>query len=128
MRGVDLAAKIRNIERILGLEIEHDEVMRLFTAFDTKLGVFAAGYGKPSDAERRLKALHSEIYRARGERVYRNQKGKCVFCGRKLPPDAWEIDHIESRGAHGRSDELANLRVCCTGLDGCGLHRKRHGG
>lgn len=128
MRGVDLPAKIRGIERIIGLEIRHNPELKCFETEDPDLPgrVFMACYARPSQIEVALKGLHSLVYRKRGELVFERQGRKCCFCGGEIRE--FEIDHISSRGAHGRSDVITNLRCCCTGLGACGLHRKRHGG
>ncbi len=129
MRGVDLPAKIRTIERILGLEIEHAPDLRCFFTKDPLFpdSSFAQGYANPSDAERGLKQLHSQVYRARGQRAYNNQRGKCAMCGEKMPPNEYEVDHKHGRG-RGRSDRLEDIQAVCTGFNGCDLHRRKHGG
>lgn len=142
MRGVTLAAKIRGVSRALGCEVMHGPgpMGWCFSALDPTLDAawpdiarmealrkFEVHYRTPSGAEKALKTLHSNIYRARGEATYLRQNGLCFFCGMKMPVTAYEIDHIESRGRHGRNDEMGNLRACCT-VGGCDGHRRRHGG
>ena len=134
MRGVDINAKARGVERCIGIDVVTTKSVTSgrvlsFSAYDPVLDrPFVTFPDRPSDAERALKKLHEDIYHARGEYVYRQQKRRCCFCDRPLPSNAYEVDHISSRGAHGRSDAISNLRVCCTGLRGCGEHRRRHGG
>lgn len=127
MRGVDIGAKCRGVSRALGLDVEHDPVLRIFRASDPVLErTFTSSYNNLFQVEFALDTLHEDIYHARGNEAHRRQKGQCCFCGKSIK--AFETDHIESRGAHGRNDRLENLRTCCTGLGGCGGHRIRHGG
>lgn len=126
MRGSTPEAKIRGVERALGIDVEHKPGS--FTAFDPTLErTFVALYKIPSRFEYVLDSLHEAIYRARGAEVNRRQEGKCCFCGKKMPRNSYEVDHIVSR-AHGRDDRIPNLRTCCTGSFGCKGHRIRHGG
>lgn len=128
MRGVDPGAQMRGVGRALGLDIEHDPVLQIFQATDPELErTFTQSYKTPSQLEHALDELHNKIYFARGAEVNRRQEGKCCFCGKKMKRNSYEIDHILSRGAHGRNDRIFNLRVCCAGLSGCDGHRIRHG-
>jgi hypothetical protein len=130
---VTLEAKCRGVQRIVKIEIDikRNEAGKVlsFSAYDPVLDRrFISCPDRPSDAERALKKLHSDIYHARGEYVYQKQKGLCFFCGVKMPVDQWEADHKDSRGAHGRDDSPSNLQICCTGFSGCDGHRRKHGG
>lgn len=133
MRGVDLDAKVRGIQRIVKIEIDinRNEAGKVlsFSAYDPVLDRrFISCPDRPSDTERSLKKLHSDIYHARGEYVYQKQEGLCFFCSTRMPSNSYEIHHRRHRGAHGRSDDVGNLAACCTGLNGCEAHRKEHGG
>lgn len=133
MRGVDLGAKVRGIERITGCTIlVHYDATGKATAFDawrddnTHLclqEVIGNGKNAPETA---LKKLHSVIYRINGKLAYIRQRGKCCFCGIKMPPLEYETDHKHGRG-RGRSDRIEDLQVCCTGFNGCDGHRRKHG-
>lgn len=137
MRGVDLGAKVRNIERITGCTIlVHYDADKKPRAFDAWRGtesdedhiVFQSIIGNAKKApELALKKLHSEIYRANGELAYEAQEGKCCFCGVKMPANSYETDHKHGRG-RGRSDRVEDLQACCTGFNGCDGHRRKHGG
>lgn len=84
---------------------------------------FYAELGPPSKYEEQVKAFHSTIYKARGQEVYRMQRGICALCGKAMAGTYnTETDHIESRGAHGRDDQLRNLRA--VHAEPC--HRLRH--
>jgi hypothetical protein len=84
--------------------------------------------GPPSKREAALKALHEEVYHARGEVKYLAQKGLCAHCKRPLRGQG-DTDHIKSRGRNGRDDRLENLQVLCSAFSGgCDFHRKKHGG
>ncbi len=129
MRGITIEAKCRGVTRALGIEVQHSPELRLFTAVDPVLERnFAATYKIPSRMEFALDQLHEDVYHARGAEAWKRQEGKCCFCGRYMHHMSYEIDHVQSRGAHGRNDALSNLRVCCSGLSGCDGHRRRHGG
>lgn len=130
MRGVDLAAQARGVARALGIPVTLDlGPPPSVQAFCPKLEkTFEVRYRLPSQAERALKMLHSDVYRARGEFVFKEQRELCAMCGRRIPANAYEIDHIKSRGAHGRNDAVTNLQAVCAGLSGCDLHRRKHGG
>ena len=124
----DIARVARKIERILGApveivksaegtplaaEINDPETQCKFTRF----------LGPPSKRVENLKALHEQVYRQRGRMKFTLQGGRCAICGRPMKGDEnTEIDHIESRGAHGRSDVMTNLRV----VHGDPCHRERH--
>lgn len=127
MRGVDLPAKMRTISRILGADVELRG--RCFCVFCPSLDkTFTQDFDKERLAEVALRELHSRVYRERGMLAYRLQEGKCIFCGRAMPSNSYEIDHKSSRGAHGRNDRVDNLQAVCTGFNGCDMHRKKHGG
>ena len=129
MRGIDIAAKARGVSRALGIEVEHRPDFKMFCTTDPVLErSFAVTYRIPSQAENALLQLHEDVYHARGTEAWKRQEGKCCFCGKHLHHMSFEIDHIQSRGAHGRNDALSNLQVCCSGLGGCDGHRKKHGG
>lgn len=128
MRGVTLEAKCRGVSRALGIEVEHREAFRMFLAVDPILDrAFVVNYRLPSQAENALLQLHEDVYHARGAEAWKLQEGKCCFCGKKMHHMSYEIDHVLSRGAHGRNDKQENLRVCCAGFSGCDGHRRRHG-
>lgn len=129
MRGVDLDAKMRTVERALGIEVTLAQLpYQRFVAFCPQVDKeFSEWFVKASRAEAALKALHEAVYQARGKVVYKSQMGLCCFCGRKMPSNSYEIDHVKMR-SHGRDDSVSNLRACCTGLNGCDGHRRRHGG
>lgn len=130
---------MRGVSRALGIEVRHDHspMGACFSALDPTLDrawpesglesvrKFEAHYR--TGVESALKALHEMVYHARGEEVYRRQEGKCAMCGRKMPANAYEIDHKIPR-SRGRDDRIENLRAVCTGLNGCDLHRRKHGG
>ncbi len=125
MRGVDLPAKARAVSRALGVPVTLElGPPPAFRTFCPKLErTFEVRYRLASQAERALKMLHDDVYWARGATVYQLQFGKCAMCGRRMMPGQYEIDHIKSRGAHGRDDRIENLRA----LDS-ECHRRRHGG
>lgn len=130
MRGCTLEAKMRTVGRALGLEVRHDnpgpDWPRRFVAIDCD-EKFEVEYRLHSHALKALSQLHTNVYRARGEKVYRRQEGKCAMCGKKMPPNAYEIDHKHGRG-RGRSDRIEDIQAVCTGFNGCDLHRRKHGG
>lgn len=130
MRGVTLEAKCRGVARALGIPVTLDlgppPNVQAFCPILEK--TFEVRYRLPSQAERALKMLHADVYRARGAAVYRRQMALCAMCGRWMSPGGYEIDHRLSRGAHGRDDAVSNLQAVCAGLSGCDLHRRKHGG
>jgi hypothetical protein len=134
MRGITTEAKARNVSRITGVEIlVHYDADGRPTAFDawrdpeTHVAIeYIVGKAKAAP-ETALRKLHSAIYHANGEIAFARQGGKCCFCGKQLSPNAYEKDHKEGRGAHGRNDRPENIQVCCTGFDGCDGHRRKHG-
>ena len=135
MRGVTLDAKVRNTERAVGCTIltYHDSDGRpaYFKAVkenDVQAEIATEYVGPGKDGpETALRHLHSAIYRVNGKIAYERQNGMCCFCGKLMPSNAFEVDHINGRG-RGRSDRVEHLRACCTGFNGCDGHRKRHGG
>jgi len=120
---MDIGRKLRKVERETGaaLEVIADSVLM---AHDPELGVmYNFPLGPPSTREAAIKRLHEAIYHRRGEEKLRQQGFKCALCG--LPLDGTSntsIDHIESRGAHGRNDRMVNLRVVHENP----CHRERH--
>lgn len=133
MRGVDLGAKVRGIERITGCEIRvHCDDAgrpRVLDAWrNPELYLCTeniVGNGKKSP-ETALRKLHSAIYHYNGQLAYILQEGKCCFCGAKMPSTEYETDHKNGRG-RGRSDRVEDLQACCTGFNGCDGHRRKHG-
>ena len=76
-----------------------------------------------------LQFLRGADMAARRKEVYERDKGHCQLDGTEfMSSRCWgavgytfgEVDHIKSRGLGG-SDDLANLRWCCSSC-----HRKRH--
>lgn len=127
MRGVDLAAKMRNTGRALGVEVKLEGTN--FWLFCPELDkTFTQPFRSKSTETAALRSLHERVYHERGKRAYEIQGGLCCFCGRPMPSNAYEIDHKASRGANGRNDRIENLQVCCTGFNGCDGHRRKHGG
>lgn len=130
MRGVTIQGKCRGVERATGCEIEiiwdnHDVIA--FVAKDPELGrEFTVQVEHRSERERQLSKLHETVYHARGAEKYRQQGGKCAMCNRELN-GSYDIDHIRSRGAHGRDDRMENIR-CLGNAFKCSCHRQRHGG
>lgn len=126
MRGVDLRTKARNVSRQLGchidIEFQPDGTPFALSCTDGELNdrPFFAVIAHPRDFEKTLRCFHEAIYHARGEAKYLEQNRECALCGLKM--DTYEIDHIESRGAHGRNDRMANLRAVHPDC-----HRERHG-
>ena len=124
----DLERAVRRVERITGVVIEiaaEEDGPYALTAADHELGgyAFSEPLGPRSKMEQQVKALHSQIYLARGKAKFAEQKGLCALCGRPMKgTEGTEIDHIVSRGAHGRNDHMSNLRV----LDSA-CHQRRHG-
>lgn len=135
MRGVELGAKIRNTERATGCTIllysdtdGKPAYFKAVTHIDVHVEIATEYVGTGKDAaEKALRLLHNEVYRQNGEIAYKRQNGMCVFCGKLMPRNAYEIDHQKSR-AKGRDDRPSNLQACCTGFNGCDGHRRKHGG
>jgi len=130
VRGVTIQGKARCVERATGCEIEiiwdNSDVIA-FVAKDPELGrEFTVQVEHRSEREKQLGKLHETVYHARGAEKYRQQEGRCAMCNRELNGQ-YEIDHIKSRGAHGRNDALSNLRVVGKVFQ-CRCHRQRHGG
>ncbi len=126
---VDVAKLARKISRCLGgeVEIKFTDTRPSGVAFyDKDLDInFFAPLATPSSWETAIKSFHEMIYRSRGRAIFKYQGGLCAICGAAMRgTDNTEIDHIESRGAHGRNDRMENLRV----VHGNPCHRKRHGG
>lgn len=123
----DLHRAARKIERALGVPVvivtSEDGTVSV-EINDTQLGIkFTRFLGPPSKRLANLKGLHEQIYRARGQELFRRQGGRCAICQRPMKgTENTEIDHIASRGAHGRSDVMSNLRVVHS--EPC--HRERH--
>lgn len=128
----DLERHVRKVSRALGVEVtilyrdnpRKEPVALLCIDAEQYDRLFERDLGTPSNWERNLKIFHETIYHARGVRKYHQQKGLCAICGESLNGGTQntEIDHIESRGAHGRDDRLSNLRV----VHGDPCHRERH--
>ena len=49
--------------------------------------------------------------------LHKQQGGKCMYCGRKLPKDIFHIDHKTPRKRNG-SDRLSNLQLLCGTCNG----------
>ncbi len=127
MRGVDEAAKVRNVARQLGcavsIERQPDGTAFAFLAEDPELEgrAFFALISRPSEFEKTLSSFHEAIYRARGQAKYLEQKTLCCFCD--LPMNGtYEIDH-KIRRSKGRDDRSSNLRAAHPAC-----HRERHHG
>ncbi len=127
----DLARLARKISRCLGVEVvlttdyEAKTPLIVATVDDREQSgnTFRVALGPPSKREDNLRRVHSMIYLARGKQRFRQQKGLCGICGKPMKgSENTEIDHIETRGAHGRSDLMSNLRV----VHGEPCHRQRH--
>ena len=126
MRLEQLQRKCRKASRELGIDVEIIEPLPQCgwqlksTDFDT---LYLTDIGTPSKWEQGLAKHHARIYHDRGRRKLIEQNGKCAMCSILLSEHTGaEIDHIESRGAHGRDDSMSNIRV----LDR-NCHRRRHG-
>ncbi len=121
---MDIGRKLRKVERQTGATLELFSASGLIVALDPETGMrFEQFLGSPSQHETNIKRLHETIYHKRGEEKLRQQGFTCALCG--LPLDGTSntsIDHIESRGAHGRSDAMSNIRV--VHQEPC--HRERH--
>ncbi len=46
------------------------------------------------------------------DRLYAEQRGKCVLCSRRFPKDIFEIDHIMPV-ARGGGNDIRNLQILC---------------
>ena len=128
MRGVTLEAKCRGVERATGAELKivYDGKRPIrVEASDPELDYTASvPIEFPSGAERAIKLMHALIYGRRSDAVKRRQNHRCIHCNERNP---LEIDHIRSRGAHGRDDRMANLQGVCAYPFGCDTHRRKHG-
>jgi len=63
--------------------------------------------------ERKRKSFGNDIRDA----LYKQQGGKCMYCGRKLPKDVFQIDHKTSMKRDG-SDRMSNLQLLCSTCNG----------
>jgi hypothetical protein len=134
---VDIARKVRSVERALGLEIAIHEgipfprgVPFMLTCNDWELDGrrFSTDLGPPSKFDRQIRAFHELIYHERAKAKHREQKGLCAHCQRPLR-NLGECDHIKSRARGQRDDSLSNLRIVCSAMSGgCDFHRQRHQG
>lgn len=129
-----LERHIRKIETCLGVAAwitgsndTTDGLSPYMVVIDDRLDsrkTFTQFLGTSSQHKAHLDQLHNCIYRARGREKFRQQKGLCALCNKPMSGfENTEIDHIKTRGAHGRDDRMENLRVVHTAC-----HRKRHGG
>lgn len=46
------------------------------------------------------------------ENIYMRDKGKCQYCGKKVPRDAFTYDHVHPRSLGGKTN-WENIVVCC---------------
>lgn len=132
MRGVDLGAKVRNVSRMLGVEVDLIKEAPIgielgqwrFRVEDPDLGPLSWVVQRKSDPAYDLGKFHEHVYHERGRLVYELQKELCALCGGRMR--TYEIDHIDSRGAHGRNDRIGNLQAVHPSLTHS-CHRERHG-
>lgn len=124
----DLARAIRKAEKALGspLELVLDPAtgstigVQAVDAFEDRHTVYL---GPPSFHIRAVEQLHEAIYRSRGRKAFKDQKGLCAICGKPMRgTENTEVDHIKSRGAHGRDDRQENLQV----VHGNPCHHDKH--
>lgn len=128
---MDLERKVRAVEEILGVEVsirytqEGYPIGLVCNDWELRGKRFECDLSPPSKYRWQVDHFHARIYKERGQEVFRRQRGLCGICGGKMAGTSnTEIDHIETRGAHGRSDVMSNLRA----VHGNPCHRKRHGG
>ena len=119
---VDLKQSVREVERITGATvvlsfegvIAKIEALKGISIRDQELHKAFKWEFKPGITELAaiaiVEKLHNVLYKARGRKVYLEQGRKCVQCGSPLN-GSYDINHKESRGAHGRNDRIANLEV-----------------
>lgn len=124
---LDISRAIRKVEKITGCAITvqcEDGVPTWIEVHDAETRrIFKQFLGPPSRQMASIKRLHEEIYHARGQAKFREQNGLCALCGLPMKgTENTEIDHIESRGAHGRDDRMSNLRA----VHGRPCHHDRH--
>ena len=55
---------------------------------------------------------HRHIPKSNKEQLYKNQQGKCNYCGIKLGIQYLDIDH-KNPVARGGSDRITNLQLLC---------------
>jgi hypothetical protein len=125
----DIFRLARKIERCLGVPLIFTGAPadRAFSAHiddsEQSRCKFTKVLWPPSAHVANLKALHEDVYKQRGRRKFEIQNGHCALCGEKMKgTENTEIDHIATRGAHGRNDDISNLRV----VHAEPYHRERH--
>lgn len=123
--SVIIEGDVRKVERQLGQSISIHEQPGLnkirFECWDSETDeIFLSDWVTPSRQKYTLSRIHEAVYHARGRVVAKKQDMECAICG--LAMFAYEIDHIESRGANGRDDRMVNLRAVHPKC-----HRRRHG-
>lgn len=116
--------RIRWIETVTGCTITVTPLITetggMVTAFDPELDrSFKVAVKLGSSGERELRDLHTHIYRAKSDALYRLQDGKCANCTERLR--TYEKDHI-TRRSKGRDDRMSNTRLLCVPC-----HRGKHG-
>lgn len=126
-----LEREVRRIEGVIACEISIRKERGTPTMLDTndmelRGQRFTCELGPPSKYVQQAQALHSAIYRARRQEVYRRQHGLCAECSRPLRNQG-ECDHIKTRARGGRDDRLENMRILCSALSGgCSAHHDKH--
>lgn len=122
---VTIEGDVRKVERQTGCSISIHTILfsgkRQFKAWDPELErLFWSDVVTPSREKAALGRLREDVYHARGNQKAVEQGMKCALCGEHMVN--FEIDHKESRGAHGRNDRSSNLRCVHPKC-----HRRRHG-
>ena len=109
-------------EKICGYRIERlspiGAKVAEFAAYDDESKMLATAYSEQGENVA-LKMLVEALYDIEGDKIYAEQGGRCLDCGRPLVRKSMERHHIVPR-SRGRRDR-GNLAGLCGGC-----HRKRH--